>query len=260
MTRLSGLLKCCSLGCGGTVLLCLLLVAMLFVFLDRVPTSYPGATRPVPAPAINSNLGGGLDGFNSPYLGHTGSWDGEGGALFGGSKRPDMKKEREMGLRWTFMPVYWRKLEPNGPIELSREEPLAWKELDAFVIAAHEYGLNVLMQVVVGGNAGGPPAWAGCREKGKSAPANMVALGEFAGKLAERYRPGGPLALQEGWGKNYGVRAWELDNEPDVYLTYWKGQAADYAEFVTRAAERIKAADPQAVIVATGSGGRVALA
>jgi hypothetical protein len=231
-----------------------LLAAVLFVFLNRVPSSYPLATRPIPAPTAGMRAaGGGLDGFASPYLGHTGSWDGKGGAMGGGSKIPDLEKEREMGLRWTFMPVYWRALEPDGPVELSREEPPAWKELDAFVIAAQEHRLNVLMQApVVGGNAGGPPAWAGRREKGKSAPANMAALAEFAGKLADRYRPGGMLARREGWGERYGVRAWELDNEPESYLTHWKDQAADYAEFVTRAAARIKTSDPQALIVAPG--------
>jgi len=56
-------------------------------------------------------------------------------------------------------------------------------------LPAQERGLNVLMQApVVGGNAGGPPEWP-AREKGKSAPANLDALAEFAGKLAERYRP-----------------------------------------------------------------------
>ncbi len=239
--------------CGGMALVCLLLVAALFVFLNRVPASYPPATRLIPPPVTGTGLGGGLDGFDSPYLGHTGSWDGKGGALGGGSKIPSLEKEREMGLRWTFMPVYWRKLEPDGPMDSTRDEPPAWKELDAFVIATHEHKLNVLMQApVVGGNAGGPPAWAGRREKGKSAPANMVALAEFAGRLAERYRPGGLLARRQGWGNRYGVRAWELDNEPESYLTHWKGQAADYAEFVTGAAARIRAADPQAVIVAPG--------
>jgi len=237
------------------VLIFVAAIVLVVLFLGKVPKSYPLATRPIPAIAINTNLGGGLDGFDSPYLGHTGSWDGKGGAMFGGSKIPDMNKEQAMGLRWTFMPVYWRALEPNGPVDLSSETPPAWQALDAFVIAAKERGLNVLMQApVVGGNAGGPPAWAGRREKGKSAPANMDALADFAGKLAERYRPGGTLALREGWGERYGVRAWELDNEPESYRTNWKGQAADYAEFVTLAAARIKAADPQAVIVAPGIG------
>jgi hypothetical protein len=80
----------------------------------------------------------------------------------------------------------------------------------------------------------------------------MDALVEFAGKLAERYGRGGTLARRQGWGERYGVRVWELDNEPESYRTNWKGQAADYAEFVTRAAVRIKAADPHAVVVAPG--------
>ncbi len=204
---------------------------------------------------MRANAGSNLDGFDSPYLGHTGSWDGKGGAMFGGSKIPDLDRERAMGLRWTFMPVHWRAMEPDGPVDLSRETPPAWQELDAFVIAAEERGLNILMQApVVGGNAGGPPAWAGRREKGKSAPANMQALAEFAGKLATRYCPGGTLAQREGWGTSYGVRAWELDNEPESYRTHWEGQAGDYAEFVTLAAARIKAEDPKAVIVAPALG------
>jgi hypothetical protein len=102
---------------------------------------------------------------------------------------------------------------------------------------------------VIGGNAGGPPTWAGRREKGKSAPANMEAAATFVGKLAARYAPGGTLAAREGWQQRYGVRVWELDNEPDGYLTYWKDQAADYAEFVTRSAAALRQVDPQAVVV-----------
>ena len=240
----------CAIGCAGVLALFIASVIFLVVFLGKVPKSYPPAARPIPTASMQTNLGGGLDGFNSPYLGHTGSWDGKGGAMFGGSKIADLDKERAMGLRWTFMPVYWRAMEPDGPVDLSHEEPPAWKALDAFIIAAQARGLNVLMQApVVGGNAGGPPAWAGRREKGKSAPANMNALAKFSGRLAARYRPGGTLAQRQGWGERYGVRAWKLDNEPESYLTHWNGQAADYAEFLTLASAQIKAADPQAVIV-----------
>lgn len=252
----------CAMGCAGVALLFVAVIVLIVLFLGKVPKSYPLATRPIPATTTGTNLGGGLDGFESPYLGHTGSWDGKGGAMFGGSKIPDMDKERAMGLRWTFMPVNWRVMEPNGAVDLDGETPPAWQALDAFVIAAQERGLNVLIQApVVGGNAGGPPEWVGRREKGKSAPANMDALAEFAGKLAERYRPGGTLAQRQGWGERYGVRAWELDNEPESYRTHWKGQAGDYAEFVTCAAARIKAVDHQAVIVAPGmAGGKHGLA
>lgn len=245
--------------CGVCVgVLFLVLVAAFVLLLQRMPSSYPLTNNPIPAPCQDQAgslgpLGGGLEGFASPYLGHTGSWDGKGGGMGGSSKNASMDAERSMGLRWTFMPVYWRALEPQGPVYLSQNIPAAWLELDAFVIAAHARGLNVLMQApVVGGNAGGPPRWAGRREPGKSAPTNMVALADFAGKLAHRYAPGGTLAHAQGWGRRYGVRAWEMDNEPEGYFTSWTGQAGDYAEFVTLAAARIKAEDPQAVIVGPG--------
>ena len=243
-------------GCGGIIVALLGLVTAVLVFLNRVPKSYPPVASPIEAPNPSNSLGGGLDGFTSPYLGHTGSWDGKGGAMAGASKAGDMDVEVGMGLRWTFMPVYWKKLEPDGPVDLAKDTPPAWRALDAFVIAAHQRKLNILMQApVIGGNAGGPPAWAGRREKGKSAPANMEAAAAFAGKLATRYAPGGTLAAREGWQRHFGIRAWELDNEPDGYLTHWKDQAADYAEFVTKSAAAIRKADPLAVIVGPGGMG-----
>lgn len=239
-----------ALGCGGMLLVGAVLIVFLFLFLNQVPKRYPPTTNPIEPPSRSQFAPLGLDGFESPYLGHTGSWDGKGGNMWGGSKVPELDKEVGMGLRWTFMPVNWRAMEPDGPVDLNHEIPAAWKSLDAFLMAAHERHLNVLMQApVVGGNAGGPPAWAGRREQGKSAPLKMEALAEFAGKLAERYRPGGTLAQREGWGNRYGIRAWELDNEPEMYRTHWKDQAGDYAEFASLAAARIKAADPQAIIV-----------
>jgi hypothetical protein len=248
--RRRGCLKPVKRGCGCLVLLVVGLAAAVLLLLNRVPKSYPRVANPIAPPSAGDSLGGGLDGFDSPYLGHTGSWDGKGGAMGGSPKSKDMDKEVSMGLRWTFMPVYWRALEPGGPVDLGKETPAAWRALDAFVIAAQARRLNVLMQApVIGGNAGGPPAWAGRRENGKSAPANMDAAAAFARKLAARYAPGGTLAAQQGWQRRYGVRAWELDNEPNGYLTHWKDQAADYAEFVTEVAAAIRQVDPQAVII-----------
>ncbi len=250
------LLRGCILGCGGVIVLFIALVFLGVVLLHKVPKTYPGVANPIPPPAPDRWKAVGLDGFDSPYIGHTGSWDGKGGAMFRHSKVPDLEAERSMGLRWTFMAVYWRALEPKGPVDLSRQTPPEWNELDTFVIEAQKRGLNILMQApVVGGNAGGPPEWAGRRERGKSAPADMEALAQFAGKLAARYCPNGTLAQQHGWGSRYGVRAWELDNEPESYRTCWKGQAADYAEFVSKAAMAIKKADPQALILSPAMAG-----
>ncbi|HIL70405.1 MAG TPA: hypothetical protein EYG38_11220 [Verrucomicrobia bacterium] len=248
-------MKYASWGCGMVVLLVTgLFVALWLLLAGSVPESYPTVDNPLPPPDPSSAMGGGLDGFASPYIGHTGSWDGKGGAMFGASKNGDLDIEVAMGLRWTVMCVYWKEMEPTGPVNLSEGVPSAWKSLDNFVMEAKMRKLNILMQApVVGGNAGGPPEWAGRRQSGKSAPKNMEALVAFAGRLAERYCPGGTLATREGWGANYGVRAWELDNEPESYLTHWKDQAADYAEFVTKAAVQIKNNDPHALILTPAS-------
>ncbi len=246
------LVKWSAIGCLGSLLCLCLLIVLLFKLLQAAtPTSFTEIDNPIPPPSRQSTLGGGLDGFESPYIGHTGSWDGKGGAMLGASKVPDLDKEVEMGLRWTFMCVYWSQMEPDGPVDLSKNIPDAWRSLDAFVKEAHKRRMNILMQApVVGGNAGGPPEWAGRRVDGKSAPRNMDALVDFMGKMAARYSPGGTLAQEQGWGMDYGVRAWEMDNEPESYFTNWKGQAANYAELVTRTTQAIKGIDPQAVILA----------
>jgi hypothetical protein len=250
-------LKLSAWGCGGTLLLFVLLFWGLFAFLDRVPKSYPPAAKAIEPPMTGEYAAQELDGFDSPYLGHTGSWDGKGGGMFGLSKVSDLDWEAGMGLRWTFMTVHWSALEPAGPVDLAGGVPPAWQELDGFLVEAQKRGLNVLMQPTIGGNAGGPPRWAGRRAPGKSAPRDMAAASAFAGKLAARYKPGGTLAIRLGWGPRYGVRAWELDNEPNVYLTHWGGQAGDYAEFATSSAARIKQEDPRAMILlpATTGGG-----
>ena len=246
----------CAFGCLGTVVVGVGAAICLTLFLSKVPQTYPPADHPIPPPPPEQRLGASLDGFASPYLGHTGSWDGKGGGLGGGSKISDLDQERAMGLRWTFMPVYWRAMEPERPVDLAASTPPAWRELDGFVVAAHDRGLNILMQApVIGGNAGGPPKWAGRRQPGRAAPANLDAAVEFAGQLALRYSPNGTLAKQQGWNDRFGVGAWEIENEPESYLTHWKGQARDYAELVTKAAARIKQINPLAVILAPAVAG-----
>src|ERR1700722_2501754 len=250
----SWLRRSCLWGCGLTLsalVLISVLLGVVWIFLGRVPKNYPAADHPMEPIWISSPRTNYPAGFDSPYLGHTGSWDGKGGGMFGSSKADDLDVEARMGLHWTFMAVYWRALEPDGPADLQRGIPAAWQELDEFVIAAHKRRLNILMQSpIIGGNAGGPPLWAGRREKGKSAPSDMEDAAAVAGKLAAGYAPGGTVAAREGWGNAFGVRAWEMDNEPDSYRTHWGGQAADYAKFVTKVSRAIKRVDPAALVLA----------
>jgi hypothetical protein len=69
--RKLGCLKPVKYGCGCLGVILLLLVAAPFILLNRVPKSYPPVASPIEPPGPGDSLGGGLDGFASPYLGHT---------------------------------------------------------------------------------------------------------------------------------------------------------------------------------------------
>ena len=206
------------------------------------------APLPQEPPSLEERTG--FDGYDSPYIGKTGSWDGAARKGNGDPRIEHLDMEASMGLRWTFMTLYWSKLEPDGPVLLSDGDvPVSWQHVDQFVRDARTRDLHILLQITVGGNAGGPPDWAGRRVAGSSAPEDMDALVAFVVKVFERYRPGGVLASEEGGGDAYGVLALELGNEPGSYLTNWSKTAADYAEFVTRASEALKKIDERVLVL-----------
>src|SRR6266540_3977291 len=81
------------LGCGFVLVLPVVIFLALFLFLrTSVPRSYTPVAQPLPPPSLADYTRLGLDGAESPYLGHTGAWDGKGGGLFGKSKIPDLEK------------------------------------------------------------------------------------------------------------------------------------------------------------------------
>ena len=115
-------LKWSAWGCVVSLVLMTGLVVLLFVLIaGTTPKSVHFVKDPIPPPDATSDQGNGLDGFDSPYIGHTGSWNGKGGGMFDASKIPKLDEEVSMGLRWTYMCVYWRALEPDGPVDPDRE-------------------------------------------------------------------------------------------------------------------------------------------
>ena len=53
-----------------------------------------------------------------------------------------------------------------------------------------------------------------------------------------------------GWanGFHYGIRYWEIWNEPDLGKVFWSGTAAQYFDLYSKIAHAVKEADPQALV------------
>ncbi len=73
----------------------------------------------------------------------------------------------------------------------------------------------------------------------------------FVANTVERYKPGGVLATQQGWGSGVGVRYWEIWNEPDLNQ-FWSGTVEEYYQLLEVAYQTIKASDPEATVILGG--------
>ncbi len=128
-----------------------------------------------------------------------------------------------MGFRWVKQQVRWEELEPNkGNYQLGG--------LDGAVNAMSSRGIKIMLSVVTS------PSWANPAHGGP--PRNFNDYADFVGELARRYK-----------GK---VQAYEVWNEQNMAYE-WKGEgvnAGRYIELLRITYPRIKAADPDAVVVA----------
>lgn len=277
MSKVRGFRLACASGAVG---LGLTAVAPAKALVRPTPVTKAQST-PASGTAIASATS--LPGFDGPIIGHSGFRNLP--IFLNTSEEADVTNaldaEVEMGATWTFTAAIWALFEPHGPTSAANDPTGAWLILDKWISAAHDRGLNVLVQPVMSTNGGTPPAWAGHRVPANcgeaqtwtdpwgasfsrgdgcgvpgpaNAPSDMNALASWYSKLVQRYRPGGDLAQAKGWTDGYGVRAWEVDNEPDDY-GLWYAEIDDYAEVFTRAAAAIHAADPDALVVGPGASG-----
>ena len=89
-------------------------------------------------------------------------------------------------------------------------------------------------------------------------PANHWAT--FVYRAVQRYKPGGELGQANGLPATFGVRAWEIWNEPDWDCShagagfggFFNGSPADYYQMVKVAYQVVKVADPSAYVVTGG--------
>ena len=159
-----------------------------------------------------------------------------------------------LGAGWTRWPLYWDQVE-FAPGQYN------WAAYDRLVADDLRHGLrinaillnkpaffsddatqitNLYAPVFADGSDNPAP--------GKQLnPNNPWAL--FVFRAVERYKPGGVLARERGWGG--GVRIWEVWNEPD-YRPFWQGSIEDYARLLKVAYLAAHQADPNAVVMFGG--------
>ncbi len=146
---------------------------------------------------------------------------------------------RDAGFGWIRQPFPWYDLEiqAKGDFIDRRNNPAksAWDKYDNIVALAEQYGLGLIARLEA------PPEWAhqGYADLGTlGPPADFADYADYVAAVAQRYR-----------GR---IRAYQLWNEPNIYPE-WGAQAVnpeDYAKMLCLAYQRVKAVDPEAIVLA----------
>lgn len=132
------------------------------------------------------------------------------------------------GFDWVRQQVVWRDIEdPEAGI-------YGWEELDRIVDSVNSYGQHLLVNIVQS-----PTAY----NATNGLPDDPVKLGNFVEQMAQRYK-----------GK---IQAYEIWNEPNLAHENGGNIVADdvghYVEVLKEAYTRIKAVDPDALVLAAAS-------
>jgi hypothetical protein len=144
----------------------------------------------------------------------------------------------EAGFHWLRQGFPWEDIEIHGKgdYEDRRHDPVrsAWEKYDHIVDLAEQYDMDLIALL------SNPPAWsrADGDARGTAAPPDDLAdFGDYVSTVVSRYR-----------GR---IRYYQIWNEPNIYPE-WGEQPVDpeaYTELLCRAYQRVKEADPNAVVI-----------
>lgn len=151
------------------------------------------------------------------------------------------KETKKLSIAWGRTDANWDALEPT-------QGQYSWDSLDQEVIGAHANGINLALVI------NHAPSW----PTKQDAAFFLSSFDTFMQALVARYKPGGILAQQQGWG-NYGVSYWEVFNEPNLTGLGWSVWKDDpkmlfplYVEVAKVANKAIRAQDVNAFILSAG--------
>ncbi len=139
----------------------------------------------------------------------------------------DLQMVKQAGLGWVKQGAAWRDVEPS-------KGSFNWAQLDDIAKWTGEQQLSVILRLDY------QPQWAGGGYPTNGPPANYSDFGDYCYAVAGRYK-----------GR---FRAYEIWNEPNL-AREWGGRApnpTEYAALLKVAYQRIKQADPSAIVVSAG--------
>jgi hypothetical protein len=149
-----------------------------------------------------------------------------------------MQMIAQAGFKWIRQEFTWEDIEihAKGDFEDRRHQPYrsAWEKYDQIVDLAEQYDINIMARLST------PPDWSRALTDtvGTFAPPdNYQDYGDFAEAVARRYR-----------GR---VAAYQIWNEPNIYPEWgvYPINAEEYTKLLKEGYTRIKAVDPEAIIV-----------
>ncbi|GEM_PF-5453439 len=146
----------------------------------------------------------------------------------------------DIGLEWVYNGMYWPTIEPS-------KDAYNIEAYDEFMGHMAARNMNVIMSI---GNYW--PTWINTSEELR------LEIYQMTKACVARYKPGGTFAQENGLG-NYGIRYWEMINEPNLPCCGWGYHGANqpvnsalYAELVEAMHRAIREEDPSAVIILGG--------
>lgn len=135
--------------------------------------------------------------------------------------------QRRMGAAWDRDELLWDLCEP---------EPgkWQWERFDRSVEACRKNNILIIGLLDYWGKWAKP-----LTEEGYKSYANYVRT------MVRRFRPGGEFARLKQWQDDYGIRHWEIWNEP---ATFWTGTGTQFGTLLKYAYQAVKKVDPKAFV------------
>jgi hypothetical protein len=134
----------------------------------------------------------------------------------------------------------WRDLNPEPGL-------YTWEASDYMVRTAHTYGLDLVIRLDM------PPEWA-VVPGDSDLPFDLAAYADFVSAVAERYR--GHVLGYVVWNEPNLAAEWSRSGGdlPEHWASFdgWVADPADYVGLLGVAYDRIRAADPEALVVTAG--------